>query len=182
VSGGGAAWKKAESQENPMRTFFAAAVTMLVLSATVGRAGEEKIPLDKVPKAVLDAVKAKFPKGELKSAEKEVEDGKTLYEIALQNNGQKVEVTVTPEGKVAGVEKVIDARDLPKAVTETLEAKYPKATHKKIEEVIEFKDGEEKPAVYEVLLVTADNKKFEVVLTAEGKITKVEDKNKEKKE
>jgi uncharacterized membrane protein YkoI len=167
-----------------MRTLFtglAAAVALAVLAAAVG-ADEEKVPLDKLPRAVLDAVKAKFPKGELKSASKEVEDGKTLYEVALKDGGHDIDATFTADGKVAGIEKVIDAKDLPRAVSAALEDKYPKATYRKVEEVTEFKDGEEKPAVYEVLLQTADNKKFEVVLTAEGKITKVEDKNKEKKD
>jgi uncharacterized membrane protein YkoI len=158
------------------------AVAVLVLAVTAGRADEEKIPLDKLPKAVVDAVKAKYPKGELKSAEKEKEDGKTVYEVALKDGEHSIEVTLTPEGTILGIEKVIAAKDLPRAVTEALEAKYPKAAHKKVEEVIEFKDGAEQAPVYEVLLVTADNKKYEVVLTAEGKITKVEDKNKEKKE
>jgi hypothetical protein len=40
---------------------------------------------------------------------------------------------------------------MPKVVTEALEAKYPQATYKMIEEVIKVKDGEEKLEYYEVL-------------------------------
>ena len=40
-------------------------------------ADEEKIPLDKLPKAVVEAVKKRFPKAEMKEASKEIEDGKT---------------------------------------------------------------------------------------------------------
>jgi hypothetical protein len=151
-----------------------AAVVLLAVAAAVGRADEEKISLDKLPKEVLAAVKAKFPKGELKGAAKEVEDGKTLYEVMLEEKGHKIDATFTADGKIAGIEKQIEAKDLPKAVTEALKAKYAKATYKKVEEVTEYKDGAEQPAVYEVLLVTADDKRVEVVLTAEGKIKKEE--------
>jgi hypothetical protein len=159
---------------------MAAGATVLAVVAVVARADEEKISLDKLPKEVLSAVKAKFPKGELKSASKEVEDGKTLYEVALEDKGHKIDATFTADGKIVGIEKQIEAKDLPKAVSEALEAKYPKATHKKVEEVIEFKDGEEKSAVYEVLLVTTDEKTIEVVLTADGKIKKEEVKGRKK--
>jgi hypothetical protein len=158
----------------------AAAATALLVLAAVLRAGEEKVALDKLPKAVVDAVKAKFPKGEMKSAAKEVENGKTIYEVTLEESGHKIDASVTEDGKFTSVEKVIDAKDLPKPVAAALEGKYPKATCKVAEEVTEFKDGEAKPVVYEVLLETIDNKQVEVVLTAEGKITKEEAKAKGK--
>ena len=49
-------------------------------------------------------------------------------------------------------------------------------------EFIKVKDGKETLAYYEVLLVTADKKTLEVVVTADGKITKTEDKKEEKEE
>jgi hypothetical protein len=144
------------------------------------RADEEKVPLDKLPKAVTEAVKKRFPDAELKSAEKEKEDGKTVYEVAIENKGQKIEVTLTPEGAIIEIEKQISAKDLPKSAAEALEKKYPKATYKVIEEVIKVKDGKETLEYFEILLVTADKKKVEVSVTAEGKLTKEEDKSKEK--
>jgi hypothetical protein len=155
---------------------------IFAFAATAGgaRADEEKVPLDKVPRAVLDAVKKRFPDAEVKGAEKETEDGKTVYEIAIKNKGQNIEVTLTPEGTLTEIEKQIEAKDLPKAVSEALDKKYPKATFKTIEEVIKVKDGKENLEYYEVLLVTAEKKKFEVSVSPEGKIVKEEDKNKEK--
>ena len=136
---------------------------------------EEKVPLDKVPKAALDAVKAKFKEAKLVSAQSEKEDGKLVYEINLKHKGQMIEVTVTPEGKIVSIEKTIAAKDLPKAVAEAIESKYPKATIKLAEEVIE--GGKTN---YEVLLATADKKMIEVVLDPTGKIVKEEKKDKEK--
>jgi uncharacterized membrane protein YkoI len=128
-----------------------------------------------VPKAALDAVKAKFKDAELVSAQKEKEDDKLVYEINLKHKGQTIEVTVTPDGKIVSIEKTIAAKDLPKAVAEAIESKYPKATIKLAEEVIE--GGKTN---YEVLLATADKKMVEVVLNPEGKIVKEEKKGKEK--
>jgi uncharacterized membrane protein YkoI len=171
-------------EENVMLRFArttAVAGALVVLAAAV-RADEEKVSLDKLPKEVLAAVKAKFPKGELKGASKETEDGKTLYEVQLVDDGHKIDAEFTADGKIVNVEKEIAAKDLPKAVAEALESKYPKAEHKRVEEVVEYKDGAEQPAVYEVLLTTADGKKFEVVLAADGKIKKEEEKKPKKKD
>ena len=139
-----------------------------------GEAGEEKVPLDKLPKAVLDAVKAKFPDAELIGAEKEEEDGKVIFEVAIKVKGQHIDVSLTPEGKIVEIEKAIAVKDLPKAVAESLEKKYPKATVKKTEEVTE---GDK--VSYEVLLVTADKKLLEVVFNAKGEVVEEEAKDKE---
>ena len=58
----------------------------LVLLATVARADDkpEKVPLDKVPKAVMDAIMGRFPKAEISSVEKEKEGSSSF----LKNFGQ----------------------------------------------------------------------------------------------
>lgn len=163
-----------------MRTLLGGLVVGMMLGLAGVRADEEKVPLDKLPRAVTEAVKKRFPDAQLKSAEKENENGKTVYEVVIKNKGQHIEVTLTPEGTITEIEKQIQAKVLPTAVTEALNGKYPKATFKMIEEVIKVKDGKEKLAYYEVLLVTADTKTLEVVVAPSGKITKVEDKTKKK--
>ena len=92
------------------------AVALLVLVAPV-RADEEKVPLDKVPKPVLEAAKKRFPKAEVVGVSKETEKDKTVYEVELKENGKTIDVTLTPEGVITTIEKQIDAKDLPKAVT-----------------------------------------------------------------
>ena len=165
-----------------MRRLMSFVVVAGLVAGMTARADEQKVALDKVPKVVKKAVKKRFPDAKLKSAEKETENGKTVYEIAITDKDQKIEVTLTPEGQIVGIEKQIAAKDLPQAVTKTLEGKYPKATYKVIEEVFKVKDGEEKLAYYEVLLVTAEKKKLEVSVKSDGKIEKEEDKSKEKSE
>jgi hypothetical protein len=140
------------------------------------RADEDKVPLDQLPIAVSKAVKKRFPKAEFVGASKETEDGKTEYEVTIKDDGKSIDVTLTSEGTILGMEKEIDAENLPQAVIEALESKYKNAKYKKIEEVIKIKDGKEKLEQYEVLLVTADKKTVEVVLVVTAKITKTEEK------
>jgi uncharacterized membrane protein YkoI len=166
-----------------MKTMLRWSVAALVALTVAARGGaadddkEEKIPLEKVPKAVLDAVKAKFPKAKLVSAEKEKEDGKVVYEINIKDGGKTVEVTVTPEGKIVSVEKTIAEKDLPEAVTEAFKKKYPGATVKLVEEVTK---GDK--VYFELQILTKDKKKLEVEFDPKGKFLKEEKKGDEKKE
>jgi uncharacterized membrane protein YkoI len=137
------------------------------LTARAEEGKEEKVPLDKVPKAVLKAVKAKFKGAELVGAQTEKDGDKLVYEINLKDKGQAVEVSVTPDGKIVSIEKTIAAKDLPRPVSEAINSKYPKAKYKRVEELTE--DGK---TSYEVLIVTAEKKTFEVVLEPSGKIVK----------
>jgi hypothetical protein len=137
-------------------------------------AGEEKVPLKDVPKAVLDAVKAKFPMAELTEAVKETEEGKTIFEIALKDKGRKLDVSATAEGKITEIEQEIAAKDLPGAVSSALVAKYPKATIQKAERITQI-DGAKESKNYEVVLVTEGKKTLEVKVSPDGKIFKEEE-------
>jgi uncharacterized membrane protein YkoI len=128
--------------------------------------------VDKIPKAVVDAVKAKFPGAELKGCEKEKDGDKVTYDVEIKHKDNNYEVAVTPEGVITGYEKQIDAKDLPKPVTKTLDEKYPKATIKMVEEVYVIKDKKETMEYYEIALVDADKKKHEVLIAPDGKIVK----------
>lgn len=151
-----------------MRLGIALVAGFLVVGA-LARADEEKVPLDKVPKAVMDAVKAKFPGAQIQNAATEKEEGKTVYELSLMYQKHHYDVTLTAEGKITDVEKQIDAKNLPKAVAQALETKYPKATYRRVEELSK---GDDKVTAYEVLLVTTGKKTFEVELDPKGKIIK----------
>src|SRR5437868_818153 len=114
-----------QTKEDGMRavTCFLVAAVVFSVGAWAGvRADEEKVPIDKLPKAVVDAVKKRFPEAEITGASKEVEDGKTLYEVALKQKDMKMDVTLTAEGEIQEIEKQIAAKDLPKAVADGLDA------------------------------------------------------------
>jgi hypothetical protein len=136
------------------------------------RADEVPVPLDKVPKAVLEAVKTRFPKGELKEASKETEGDKTSYEVSVKQDGKNIDVTLTPAGVITLIEKEIAAKDVPAAVMATMNREYAKATYKIIEEVIKVQNGKETLDFYEFHGTTADGKTLEVEVLPDGKIKK----------
>jgi hypothetical protein len=160
---------------------FLLAVALIGL-VSAGRLGadEEKVPLDKLPKAVTEAVKKRFPKGEMTEAAKESENGKIVYEVTVKDGAAKYDVTVTTDGTITTLEKEIAVKDLPKEVTEAVEKKYPKATYKLAEAVIKVEDGKEKLSYYEVVVVTADKKTLEIEVSPDGTIKKEEKKDKDK--
>lgn len=143
-----------------------------LVAAAVARTDEEKLPLDKLPKEAVDAVKARFAGVEMVEAAKEV---KTFYEVTIKHNGKKMDVTLEG-GDIVCIEKTITFQELPKNVAKVLNDKYPNATYKIVEEVIKVEKKDERPPYYEMLLVTADKKEIEVLVNPEGKIIHVEDK------
>ena len=166
-----------------MRTMLRwACCAALAFSATGLRADEVEIPLDKVPKAVLDTVKKRFPKAEMTEAAKETEGDKVSYVVTLKDGESKIDVTLTPEGVLTMIETEIPAKDLPKAVTDAVEAKYPKAALKLAETVVKVADGKEKLAYYEVVIDAADKKTYELQVSEDGKILMTEEKKEENQE
>src|SRR5262245_50097664 len=122
----------------------AAAAVMATVFTSVGQADEEKMPLDKLPHAVVDAVKKRFPMLEMKEAVKEVtEEKKTVYEVTLVGGKKKIDVTLTLEGDLVMIEKEIDRKDLQRVVCASIDARYPDATYKICEEIIPVRNGKE---------------------------------------
>jgi hypothetical protein len=137
---------------------------------TPGRADEEKVSFNKLPTAIVEAVKGRFPRARMIQAVKEHEDGKTEYEVAIRDGGTKMDVILTLSGTITAIEKSIAATSLPKAIRSAVERKYPKATCKRAEEVITVKNGKEDLDFYEVLLEIANKKRVEVHIGVDGKI------------
>jgi hypothetical protein len=141
----------------------------LVVRAHEVRADEEKVALDKLPKAVVAAVQKRFPKIEMTGATKEKEGEKVVYEVSLKSDGKNIDVTVTEAGAITLIEQELAFKDLPKAVARTFDAKYPGAKYKIIESVTKVIDGKESLEYYEANLVAADRKTWEVTVLPDGK-------------
>lgn len=149
---------------------------MCLFSVAVAGDNEEEVSLDKVPRPVVEAVKARFANAQVTGASKEMEKGKVFYEVTITDNGQHIDVTLTPKGEIVLIEKEIAAKDLPRAAVRTLERRYPQATYEIVEEIVKVEKKQERPAYYEVLLVTAGQDMLEVQVTSDGKIVKEEKK------
>jgi uncharacterized membrane protein YkoI len=140
----------------------------------------EKVAPDKLPKAVADAIKARFPNGEITSAEKETEDGKVVYDIELKMGGLKYEMDLYEDGTVIEVEKEI--KPVPEKVAKAIDAKYPKAEIEDVMEVNKVNGKEETPIHYEVTIKTAAGKKMEVLVSLDGTSVKTEEEAKKEKD
>jgi uncharacterized membrane protein YkoI len=151
-----------------------ASLVVLPAAARVDDKKPEKLALDKIPKKVMDAIKNRFPKAEITSAEKETEDGKIVYDIELKHEGRKYEMDILEDGTIVEIEKEIKLKDLPEAVAKAIKAKYPDAKIEEIMEVNKVKGKEEKPDHYEVVLEMKDKKKTEIIVSLDGKTIKGE--------
>ena len=145
------------------------AVVLFVATGTV-RAQEETVPPDKIPKAVMNALLAKFPKAKIDKCTKAKEGNDIVYDIEFKQEGRKCEADIKENGTYINYEQAIEAKDLPKVVRDAIEKKYPQATWKDIMEEKEVHGKEEKLSAYEVVLVTVEKKEVEVRVSPDGKI------------
>jgi uncharacterized membrane protein YkoI len=162
---------------------FGASVAALLMLAMIARAEEdnaEKIPFDKAPKAIRDAINNRFPDAEVSSIEKEKEGGKVVFDVELKHKGRKYEMDIEEDGTIIEIEKEVALKDVPKALIKNVKAKFPEATIKEVMEVNKVKGKEEKPDHYEVTIETSDNKTKEVNVSLTGKIITKEGGDKDK--
>jgi uncharacterized membrane protein YkoI len=131
---------------------------------------EADLELDKIPKLVTDALKAKFPNAEIHKWTKEKEGDIVVYDIEFKQQDRKFEADIKEDGTIHNWEKEIAAKDLPEAVMKAVEEKYPKSTLKEIMEITSVKDGKDELEGYEVVLETADKKEVEVTVAPDGGI------------
>ena len=97
-----------------------------------GRRGEDLGR--KLPAAVKKAIKKKFPKAEIEKATKEVEDGKTTYEVLLEIKDRPVDVAFKADGTILEIEREIPFERASRQVKKALAAKYPEAKIEKVED------------------------------------------------
>jgi hypothetical protein len=100
----------------------------------------------------------------------EKEGDAVVYDIEFKEGDRKCEADIKEDGTYVNYEREVAAKDLPKAVTEAVEKKYPKAKMTEIMEIMEVKGKQDKLEGYEIVLKTADNKEVEVAIAPDGKI------------
>jgi putative PepSY-like beta-lactamase-inhibitor len=136
--------------------------------AAGGRAADEKVPLDKVPAKISAAINGRFPGAELKSVEKESEDGKVMFDVELTQKGRKYEMDIKEDGTIVEIEKGVAEKDFPAACAAVLKKNYPTATVKDIMEVNKVEGTKETPIHYEVT-IEQDKKEQEIIVSLDGK-------------
>jgi hypothetical protein len=138
------------------------------LAILTARADETTVPLDKVPKKVMNAVKKRFPSADIKEASKEGEGEKLVYEVTLKENGLNIDVTLTPHGAIQLIEREVPYDKLPKIVSEAFRKKHADVKLEMVEEVIKVEAGKETLEYYEFHWHDAANKEQEAEVTPAG--------------
>src|SRR3982074_1857498 len=156
-----------------MRSMTVAGLLAVLGLASGTRAQEGEIPLDRLPKAVMDSAKAKFPGAEIKLASEETGDGKPLvYALEMKHHRHNVDVTFEVDGTVVQVETTVPAKELPKVVLRAVEHRYPGASVMSADSVKKGPEVKKKTDYYEFYLMTANEKPALVQVDPTGKVLK----------
>ena len=149
-----------------------AAITIIAFLSCVASSAraDDKKPAA-CPDAVTAAVAKAYPDGSVTSCKHEHEDGREQFEVKLaRKGGAKLELDVSPEGKILQTEETVALKDVPDAVMKAFSTKYAKAKATKAEREV-HEDG----ATYYELGFTGDKgKKQEATFAADGKFVEQE--------
>jgi hypothetical protein len=140
-----------------------ALATIVVFSTkSIAQTGK-KFTVKDLPAAVSDAFKKSYPQAVIKGVDKEVENGKTLYEIESIDGTMKRDLLYTPEGNAYEIEETIEATALPDAVKQAISKEFPKGKIDKVEKMT--KEG----VVQYDVIIKSGKKVFEASITPDGK-------------
>jgi uncharacterized membrane protein YkoI len=140
----------------------------------VEKTAKDNLELDKIPKVVMDALKAKFPKAELHQWTEEKEGDIIVYDLEFKQEGRKFEADIKADGMIHNWEKEIPVTDLPDTARNAVAKKYPKADPKEVMVITAVKDGKDTLEGYEIVIETADKKEVEVTVAPDGEILEEE--------
>jgi uncharacterized membrane protein YkoI len=153
------------------RRVFAVSALTLFGSPVMAESADDKIDLAKVPGAAVQAAQTAVPNARLTHAYKEVEDGRTTYEVCGRDSqGRAVEIEVSARGAIRRVETAITAREVPKAVLDALRAKAQGMKLTKAE--IVTRNG--RLIGYEFEGENAEGDDVEVTVTPDGRAVEVD--------
>lgn len=131
---------------------------------------EEAVSQDKIPKVVMDALLARFPRAKIDQCTRAREGDDIVYDIEFRQEGRKCEADIKANGAYINFEQAVESKDLPKSVSSAIRKRYPKSTLKEIMEEREVKGTEERLSAYEVVLETSNKGEVEVRVSPQGRI------------
>ena len=92
----------------------------LLVGTLSGWADDDHIAADQLPAVVQATIKVKAPNATIKSAEKENEDGKTVFEIELERGDFEIKLEIAEDGTLIKSEEEIPVDALPQAIHDAL--------------------------------------------------------------
>lgn len=124
---------------------------------------------DDVPQAVMRAVEAVLPGGQVVDCEKEYHGSALFYEVKKVVDGRGVEIMVTADGRIHSRELEVAPAGVPDAVLENAAKAVPGASRTKLEEV---RDAANNLVEYHVKSTQA-GLNYKCVLTPAGKVVRL---------
>ena len=136
--------------------------------AVAGFAAEKSLQLKDLPPAVQKSVQDTLKGGEIKNIGKEVEKGISQYEIESMLNGKHRDFNVDSKGLLLAVEEETSIDSIPAAAKATILKKVGAGKLGPVETLT--KPGT--ATMYEAAWTTKAGKKQEVLVKADGTVTK----------
>ncbi len=140
--------------------YFGLIVLGLSVCSAFGQ--ETRVQFKDLPSAVQTAANDQSRGATVKGYSKEIEKGKTEYEVQLLVNGKKRDVSIDPDGKVIETEEVVALSSVPKKAQDGIKHEAKGAKIEKVEIV-----KSDQPTVYEAL-VRQNGKKHEIRVLENG--------------
>jgi len=150
---------------NRIPVVFFLGVSLLLITSAQG--SERKVSMKDLPKAVQKTVKEQSEGATITGLSKEVEHGKTYYEVELKVNGRGKDVLIDSTGAIVEVEEEVTMASLPPAVKTAIEAKAGKGKILKVESITK----NNALVAYEAQVNTA-GRKSEIKVGPEGNLIK----------
>ena len=144
-------------------TALAIGVATLMMTSVL-KAEEKTIKRSDLPTSVEKTVAEQTTGATVKGFTKEVENGKTVYEVELTVNGHGKDIAMDAQGNIIEIEEEVDITTLPPAVKEGLTKAAGKGTISKVESLT--KKG--KLVAYEAVVKTG-SKNSEIQVGPDGK-------------
>ncbi len=134
-----------------------------------GADADVPVSIDKLPKSVAKAVKAKYSKLTPVAAAKQTVDGDSFYVVTLKDDMQSLQAWFTPRGKLTETSRKVDIKNVSKLVDLAIRKNYPGAkSHDARERTVDpSKTGKR---YFIVTLTTTANKKLEVTFDPRGSV------------
>lgn len=145
---------------------IAVCLVATLFCCSLSTAQEKKIGKKDVPSPVLSSFAKSYPQAKVRGYAREIENGKTYYEVESMNGKWTLDVLYLADGTLAEEEAGLAPGELPAPVMDAVKTKYPKG---KIQRAERTTRGEEKS--YE-LTVTSAKSRVTLVIDANGKILK----------
>jgi uncharacterized membrane protein YkoI len=146
-------------------------IAIAVLTATVILApalpGDTKIKMEDLPAAVQNAVRDQTKTATLTGLSKEVEKGKTLYEVETKVNGKGRDLLLDKTGAVVEVEEEVEMNSIPAAAKAAIQKRAIGGSVQKVEKLTQGLI-----VSYEAAIKTKAGKNAEIGVNADGSVHK----------